>query len=120
MDKLLIADDSLYMRTFLKDMIKDRFEEIIEAPNGKVAVKKCFNENPDIITLDITMPVMDGIDALRLIKELDKDVYIIMVSAIVGQQAFMVDILEGRADDFLVKPFSKEKVIKKFKKAELV
>lgn len=89
-----------------------------EAENGRVAVEKYKELRPDLVTMDITMPEMDGIEAVKRIREFDKDAKIIMCSAM-GQQAMVVDAIQAGAVDFIVKPFQKERVLEAVKKALL-
>ena len=112
MTKILIVDDSLFMRQMLKNILpKDKFEIVGEASTGKEAIKKYKELDPDIITMDITMPDMDGISAVREIKEINKDAKVIMCSAM-GQKPMIKEALEAGALDFIIKPFDKEKAIK--------
>lgn len=111
MKTILIADDSMFMRQMLKELLpKDLFTVVGEASTGKEALNK-FNElNPDLVTMDITMPDMDGISAVRKIKELNPGAKIVMVSAM-GQKPMIKEALEAGAKDFIVKPFDREKII---------
>lgn len=112
MTKILIVDDSLFMRQMLKNILpKDKFEIVGEAATGKEAIKKYKELNPDIVTMDITMPDMDGISAVREIKEINSDAKVIMCSAM-GQKPMIKEALEAGALDFIIKPFDKEKAIK--------
>ena len=99
--KVLIVDDAAFMRMMLKDILtKNDFEVVAEAENGKA----------DIITMDITMPEMNGIDAVKAIKALDPSVKVVMVSAM-GQQPMVIEAIQAGANDFIVKPFQPERVI---------
>lgn len=110
MMKFLIADDSNFMRILLKSILIEKGYEIIgEAKNGKMAVEKYKELMPDIVTLDITMDDMDGIEALRKIKEYDANAKAIMISAM-GQEGIIREALQLGAKGFLIKPFDKEKV----------
>lgn len=112
MTKMLIVDDSLFMRQMLKNILpKDKFEVVGEASTGKEAIKKYKELNPDIVTMDITMPDMDGISAVREIKEINENAKVIMCSAM-GQKPMIKEALEAGALDFIIKPFDKEKAIK--------
>ncbi len=112
MCKILIVDDALFMRHSLKIMLeKNGFEVVGEAENGKVAVQKYKQLNPDIVTMDITMPEMDGIQAVREIKQIDSKAKIIMISAI-GQESYISEAIVSGAIGFIVKPFKEEIVIK--------
>ncbi len=113
MTKVLIVDDALFMRTMIKDILQGsgRYQVIGEATNGQEAIKKYQELQPDLITMDIVMPVMDGIEAARTILKQDSDVRIVMVSAL-GQEPLVIESIAAGAKDFIVKPFSAEKVVK--------
>ncbi|MEF9934251.1 MAG: response regulator [Clostridium sp.] len=116
MPKVLIVDDAAFMRMMLKDILtKNGYEVIGEAPNGLKAVELYKVERPDVVTMDITMPEMDGIQALKEIKSIDPSATIIMCSAM-GQQAMVMEAIKSGAKDFIVKPFQPERVIESFKK----
>lgn len=108
--KALVVDDSAFMRNMMKQVLDDMdFEEIHEAESGEEAVEKHDEVEPDVITLDIVMGEMSGIDALEQIKEDDDDVTVIMVSA-VGQEQMVDEAMEKGADDFVNKPFDEEDI----------
>ena len=110
MSKILVVDDAAFMRMNLKNILTNEgFGEVIEAENGEIAIQKYKNEQPDLVTLDITMPEMDGIEALKKIKENDPDATVIMCSAM-GQQSMVIKAIELGAKDFIVKPFDKGKI----------
>ena len=114
--KVLIVDDAAFMRMLLKDIItKAGFEVVGEASNGKEAVEKYKELKPDIVTMDITMPEMNGIEAVKEIKKIDPNAKIIMVSAM-GQQAMVIEAIQAGARDFIVKPFQPARVIEALKK----
>lgn len=109
---MMLVDDSLFMRQMLKNILpKERYQVIGEASTGKEALKKYKELNPDIVTMDITMPDMDGISAVREIIKVNKDAKVIMCSAM-GQKPMIKEALEAGALDFIIKPFEKEKAIK--------
>lgn len=109
--RILIADDAAFMRMVLKDMLEKGGHEVCgEAENGLQAVEKYRELKPDIVTLDITMPEMDGMEALRRIKELDSKAKVIMCSAM-GQKKFVMDSIRAGALDFIVKPFQPSRVL---------
>ena len=115
--KVLIVDDAAFMRMMIKDILtKNGYEVVGEAENGAVAVEKYKDLKPDLVTMDITMPDMDGIAAVREIKSLDSSARIIMCSAM-GQQAMVIDAIQAGAKDFIVKPFQPERVIEAVSKA---
>lgn len=110
--KVLVVDDATFMRIKLKDILeKNGYEVVGEAANGIEAVDQYKELNPDIVTLDITMPEMDGIEALKQIKAHDTDASVLMCSAM-GQQSMVMDAIRAGALDFIVKPFDTERVIK--------
>ncbi|KZE80917.1 response regulator [Paenibacillus elgii] len=115
--KILIVDDSLFMRMILRNVIQELgYETVAEASNGLEALTLYSELKPDLVTLDITMPEMDGITALEEIKNMDPDAKVIMVSAM-GQQALLIRAVSMGASDFIVKPFSKDRVREALKKA---
>ncbi|SDD41222.1 two-component system, chemotaxis family, response regulator CheY [Paenibacillus sp. UNCCL117] len=117
MSKILIVDDSLFMRVLLRNVIHELgYETVVEAANGVEALSKYADEQPDVVTLDITMPEMDGITALEKIIHMNPAAKVIMVSAM-GQQALLIRAVSMGASDFIVKPFSKERVREALKKA---
>lgn len=110
--KVLIVDDATFMRIKLRDILeKNGYEVVGEAENGVQAVDRYKELSPDIVTLDITMPEMDGIEALKQIKGHDADAKVLMCSAM-GQQSMVMDAIRAGALDFIVKPFDTERVIK--------
>lgn len=116
MAKVLIVDDAAFMRMMLKDILtKNGFEICGEAPNGLKAIELYKSENPDITTMDITMPEMDGIQAVKEIKKIDPSAKVIMCSAM-GQQAMVMEAIKSGARDFIVKPFQPERVLEAIKK----
>ncbi len=109
--RVLVVDDAAFMRMMLKDiLIKNGFMVIGEASNGAEAVLKYQELKPDIVTMDITMPEMDGITAVREIVKINPAAKVVMCSAM-GQQAMVLDAIQSGAKDFIVKPFQEEKVI---------
>lgn len=116
MHKILVVDDAAFMRLMLKNILgKQGYEIVGEAENGLEAVEKYKALSPDLVTMDITMPVMEGVEAVRLIKQLDPDAKIIMCSAM-GQQSMVVQSLQAGARDFIVKPFQEERVLESIRK----
>lgn len=108
MGKILVVDDAMFQRQMLVKLLHDY--EVIQADTGAVAVKKYFDEGADLILMDITMPDMDGIEAVKKIRELDKSVPIIMVSAM-GQKMKVVEAIQAGATSFIVKPYKPEQII---------
>ena len=113
---ILICDDAAFMRMMIKDILtKNGYNVAGEAENGMKAVEKFKEVNPDLVLMDITMPEMDGIQALKVIKKLDGGAKVIMCSAM-GQQAMVIESIQAGAKDFIVKPFQAERVIEAVKK----
>lgn len=116
MAKVLIVDDATFMRMMIKDILeKNGYEVVGEAPNGLKAVELYKAEKPDVVTMDITMPEMDGIEAVKAIKAFDPAAKIIMCSAM-GQQSMVMDAIRAGAKDFIVKPFQADRVLEAIKK----
>lgn len=115
--KILIVDDAAFMRMMIKDiLVKNGYDVVGEAQDGAEAVEKFKELEPDLVTMDITMPEKDGIAALKEIKEIDPAAVIIMCSAM-GQQAMVIDAIQAGAKDFIVKPFQADRVIEAIQKA---
>ena len=113
---ILIVDDAAFMRMMIKDILtKNGYNIAAEAENGKSAVDKYSETKPDLVLMDITMPEMDGIQALKSIKTNDPNANIIMCSAM-GQQAMVIEAIQSGAKDFIVKPFQAERVLEAVKK----
>ena len=110
MAKVLVVDDASFMRMRMTKLLTENGYEVEEAENGAEAVAKYQDSKPDLVLMDITMPVMDGIEAVKKIKEADADANIIMCSAI-GQQAMVIEALKAGAKDFIVKPFQADRII---------
>ena len=114
---ILIVDDAAFMRMMIKDILtKNGFEVVGEAQTGKVAVELYQKLKPDLVTMDITMPEMNGIEAVKAIKKLDPAARVMMCSAM-GQQAMVIDAIQAGARDFIVKPFQPNRVIEAVQKA---
>ena len=113
---ILICDDAAFMRMMIKDILtKNGYNVAGEAENGLKAIEKYKEVNPDLVLMDITMPEMDGIQALKEIKKVDGSATVIMCSAM-GQQAMVIESIQAGAKDFIVKPFQAERVIEAVKK----
>lgn len=108
---ILIVDDAAFMRLTIKRMVEAHGYSVVgEAGNGIEAVKKFAEKKPDVVILDITMPEMSGIEALKRIKILNPDARIVICSAL-GQQEMLAEAIECGAQDFIVKPFEEERLI---------
>ena len=115
--KILVVDDAAFMRMMIKDILtKNGYEVAGEAENGLKAVEKYSETQPDLVLMDITMPEMDGIQALKKIKENDPNASVVMCSAM-GQQAMVIESIQSGARDFIVKPFQPDRVLEAVKKA---
>ena len=113
---ILICDDAAFMRMMIKDILtKNGYVIAGEAENGKIAVEKYAEVKPDLVLLDITMPEMDGIQALKKIREADPNAVVVMCSAM-GQQAMVIEAIQSGAKDFIVKPFQADRVLEAVKK----
>lgn len=112
---VLVVDDAAFMRMMIRDILAREGYVIHEAVNGRDAVEKYAEVRPDLVTMDITMPELSGLEALRVIRESDPTARVLMVSAM-GQQKMIVEALELGAMDFLVKPFQPTKVLETVKK----
>jgi len=110
--RVLIVDDALFMRSMIRDIFsREGFEVVGEAENGAEAVRLTRELKPDLITMDIVMPVMDGITALRQIVQADGTANVVMVSAL-GQESLIAEAIEAGARDFIVKPVQAGRVLK--------
>ncbi len=108
---VLIVDDAAFMRMMIKSILNEGGYEILgEAENGKQAVELYQELEPDLVTMDITMPELDGIKAVKKILEINSEAKIIMCSAM-GQQAMVIDAIQAGARDFVVKPFKSDRVL---------
>ena len=113
---ILICDDAAFMRMMIKDILtKNGYTVIGEAENGAKAVEKYAELKPDLVLMDITMPEMDGIQALKKIKKADPSATVIMCSAM-GQQAMVIESIQSGAKDFIVKPFQADRVLEAVRK----
>jgi two-component system chemotaxis response regulator CheY len=111
MAKILIVDDAKFMRTMLTGILQKGGHEVVgEAGNGEEAVQLYAQLKPELVTMDITMPDMDGITAVQKIRESDPNAKVIMCSAM-GQQAMVLDAIKAGAKDFIVKPFQADRVL---------
>lgn len=109
--RVLIVDDAAFMRMMIKNILtKNGYEVVGEAENGMAAVELYKQLKPDLVTMDITMPEMDGIAGVKAIRAVDPNAKIIMVSAM-GQQAMVMEAIQAGAKDFIVKPFQQERIL---------
>jgi len=109
MPKVLVADDALFTRKVLREILEAEGHEVIEASNGKEAVDKFQLEHPDLVLLDVSMPDMDGLTALQAIKGIDENAKVIMVSAM-GQTSTVQEAMKFGACDFILKPFHTKQI----------
>ena len=111
MKKVMIVDDAMFMRLAIREILeKNDFEVVGEAANGLDAVKQYQSLKPDVVTMDITMPEMSGLEAVKEIIKIDPDAKIIMISA-VGQEKMVMEAVMNGAKAFIVKPFKEKQVI---------
>lgn len=114
--RILIVDDAAFMRMMIKDVLtKNGFEVVGEAENGLKAIEKYKELTPNLVIMDITMPEVDGIQAVKEIKKSDPSAKIVMCSAM-GQQAMVIEAIQAGARDFIVKPFQADRVIEAVRK----
>ncbi len=110
-DKVLVVDDAQFMRMMLRDILQDAgFKGVIEAKSGGEAIIQTKVERPAVVILDVTMPDMDGIEALKKIKNFNPDIKVIMCSSM-GQEEMVEECFNEGADDFIMKPFKPERII---------
>ena len=108
--RILIVDDAAFMRMMIKDILtKHGYEVVGEAVNGQDGLEKYRELKPDLVTMDITMPEMDGLQALKAIRKEDPKAKVLMCSAM-GQQAMVIEAIQNGAKDFIVKPFQADRV----------
>ena len=110
--KILLVDDAAFMRKMIKDTLtKNGYTEVYEAVDGADAVAKFDELSPDLVVMDITMPNMDGLEALKAIRAKDGSANVVMCSAM-GQESMVMDAVRSGAKDFIVKPFKPDRVLK--------
>lgn len=115
--KILVVDDALFMRAMLKKVLNEAgFDQVIEAVDGEEADLVYEKEKPDLVLMDISMPKLNGIEALKRIKKRDLEALVIMCSA-VGQEAMIIEAMDAGAYEFIVKPFKPEQIIRSIKAA---
>ncbi|MBR5486054.1 MAG: response regulator [Oscillospiraceae bacterium] len=109
--KIMLVDDAAFMRMTIKNCLtKAGYTDIVEAADGQLAVTTYQNEKPDMVIMDITMPNMDGIQALQAIKTFDADAKVVMCSAM-GQESMVIEAIRLGAKDFIVKPFKPDRIL---------
>jgi two-component system chemotaxis response regulator CheY len=113
--KILIVDDAAFMRMRCSKLLSENQYEVVEAENGLQAIEKYKEHRPDAVLMDITMPELDGLGALKEIRRLDPEAKIAMVTAM-GQQATVIEALKLGAKDFVLKPFQSDRVLAAVKK----
>jgi two-component system chemotaxis response regulator CheY len=114
--RILITDDALFMRVTLKNILtQNGFDVVGEASNGAESVELYKSLKPDVVTMDITMPEMDGIAALKHIKQHDPSANVVMCTAM-GQKSMVVEAIQAGAKDFIVKPFQADRVLEALNK----
>lgn len=112
MAKILLVDDAAFMRMMVKDALtKNGYTDLYEAADGVQAVEKYSEIHPDLVIMDITMPNMDGLEALKTIKSKDPNAVVVMCSAM-GQEAMVIEAIKSGAKDFIVKPFKPDRILK--------
>ncbi len=112
MAKILLVDDAAFMRMMVKDTLtKNGYTDIYEAADGVQAVEKYNEVRPDLVIMDITMPNMDGLEALKTIRTVDPNASVVMCSAM-GQEAMVIEAIKSGAKDFIVKPFKPDRILK--------
>jgi two-component system chemotaxis response regulator CheY len=108
--KILVVDDAMFMRSRLRGLLEGAGHEVNEATNGSEAVERFTELKPDLVLMDVTMPEMDGLEALKKIRTATPTAKVIMCSAL-GQQSIVLEAIKAGAKDFIVKPFRPEKVL---------
>jgi two-component system chemotaxis response regulator CheY len=117
--KVLVVDDAAFMRLRLRSILEPQGHQVVEASNGAEAVTAYAHQQPDVVFMDITMPEMDGLAALRAIRAADAGACVVMCSAL-GQQSMVLQAVQEGAVDFIVKPFQPERVLDAVKRLQEV
>ncbi len=115
MPTVLVVDDTAFMRSVIREILSSEGFEVAEAENGKTALEIYKNVKPDVVTLDIVMPEMDGIEVLKKLKEIDPDVRVIMCTAL-GEEQILKKAIKMGAKGYVIKPFHPDKVVEEVKK----
>lgn len=110
MTKILVVDDAEFLRVRISKMLVGDGYEVIEAENGLLALNAYKSQKPDVVLMDITMPEMDGLTALREILSVDSAAKVIMLTAL-GQESVVLEAIKSGAKDFIVKPFERDRVV---------
>lgn len=110
MAKILIVDDAEFLRVRISKMLLADGFEVVEAENGLKAIEAYKTNHPDMILMDITMPEMDGLSALKELRKIDPTVKVIMLTAL-GQESVVLEAIKSGARDFIVKPFERDRVL---------
>ena len=110
MARILVVDDAAFMRVRTAKLLTDNGHEVALAENGREAVSKYAEWRPDAVLMDITMPELDGLGALREIRKIDPAARVAMVTAM-GQQAIVIEALKAGAKDFVLKPFQPDRIL---------
>lgn len=113
--KILVTDDAMFMRVILKGILIPEKYSVVEACNGQEAIDQYAAHKPDLVFMDITMPIMDGLTALKTIKQQHPEACLVMCTAM-GQQSMVIEAIKSGAKDFIVKPFQAERVLECVKK----
>lgn len=112
MAKILLVDDAAFMRMMIKDTLsKNGYTDLYEAADGAQAVERYDELHPDLVIMDITMPNMDGLEALKAIRGKDPSATVVMCSAM-GQESMVIEAIKSGAKDFIVKPFKPDRILK--------
>jgi two-component system chemotaxis response regulator CheY len=115
MAKVLVVDDAAFMRMRLSNLLKQAGHQVVEASNGREALGAYAAEKPDLVFMDITMPEMDGLEALKRLRALDPEARVVVCTAL-GQQSMVIEAVKAGARDFIVKPFQPDRVLQAVQK----
>lgn len=108
--RILVVDDAMFMKKMLEGILTKHGHTIVgEASNGREALNEYKKHNPDLVTMDITMPKMDGLECLKVIKHKNADAKVVMITA-AGQKDKMMEAIKNGASEFVTKPFDKEEI----------
>lgn len=110
MAKILVVDDAQFLRLRISKMLNQSGHDTLEAENGKRAVELYQSDHPDVVLMDVTMPEMDGLDALKHIRTFDANARVVMLTAL-GQESVVLEAIRAGAKDFVVKPFEASRVL---------